>query len=92
MGAEVSTGRSLGQSLLTTALWQAQADAWQRSRGPQETGGGGILEKSHRKGKLEAPRSMPQVFRGGKSRRHSSAEALTDAELGESLVDRGESV
>lgn len=50
------------------------------------------MEKSHRKGKLEAPRSMPQVFRGGKSRRHSSAEALTDAELGESLVDRGESV
>lgn len=50
-------------SLLTPALWRAQAGVSQSSRGPIEIRGGrGILEGSHRKGKLEAPRPVPQEF------------------------------
>lgn len=64
-GAEVSTGRSLGESLL---CGEDRLTSDREVKGPGAGGGRGeeggvILEESHRKGKLEPPRSMPQVFR-----------------------------
>lgn len=93
-GAEVSTGRSLGESLL---CGEDRLTSDREVKGPGAGGGRGeeggvILEESHRKGKLEPPRSMPQVFRKTEIRKHSTTETTGSAELRESSEAGGKPV
>ena len=66
-----------------------QREGGGRGRGEE---GGVILEESHRKGKLEPPRSMPQVFRKTEIRKHSTTETTGSAELRESSEAGGKPV